>query len=569
MKHKYVFILAILVGVIIVSPYFYFRYYSDAYQGISLGGADEEAYLTRVQEVRDEHYATANYVWAEGKDLPYLVPPLSEMMVSFLGNAFDLDIADTAVLARFVFPIIIFLLIYIFIFQLTGKKLIASLASITVLLATNIISINALLNLILKQEAYTDFLPFSRLVAPPVHLIFFFGFLLFFWFFLKKEKIIYATLSGIVLGLSFYTYPYTWTFLFAFLGCFFLISFFRRDYFKIKIITCIALLALIEALPYLYNLYQATQHPLYTEISFRHGLIKSHQPQIGYITIILAISFLLFFFRQDRQRYYYCLALVLTPLVVLNQQIVTGMTMIPDHYHWYYHKPLLVIFVFIILFEQLEKRIKKNFSKKIIIFILSVLILSLVFYNVIMVQYASYQYRKPIATYNNQYYSNVLKWLNNNAKKDEVVMGNDIISYLVPIYTSLNGLATEDGHYSLIASEEQITERFFLGLRLDGPTKKEAKEFFFKNKRWISAEIYGQLYRKKFGDYGNIPDEKLEFVIGKYIEFLDMPLNQTFKKYNTDYLIWDTVKDPNWRIDRYSFFELIYQDERVKLYRLL
>jgi len=559
--HKLAIIIAILIGIIIVFPQVYFQItQKDHYEGIAFGGtSDEDTYLSRIQEVRDGHYTIANPNWAEGKDLPYLFTPLSENIISFTGQIFGLNLVDTITLSRFIFSIFIFLLIYALVNQITQKKLIALVVSTTILLSTNLVNPKAIWNLIINQQTNTNFLLFSRIVTP-VNLIFFFGFLLLFWIFIKNGKLSYGIFSGVILGLSFYSYPYTWTFLFAFLGCLVSIYFFKKEWIKIKNIALTVSISLLVSIPYFWNLWKAINHPFYSELSERFGVIKTHVPQLGLTVLILLVIFLLFFPRENKEKYYFCLSLVLAPIVVLNQQIITGIIMIPDHYHWYYHTPLVILFLLLIIFEI--------FKKKYIQFSLIGLILFINFYNVFIIQDSFYQRNEPIAI-ENQRYGLVFEWLDNNTKKDQIIAGDKIVSRLVTVYTHLNSVSHEDGHYTLIASEENIIERIFLTFRLNGLKKEQAQEYFFEDRTDISGRIYGGYYRKKLGNYGLIPDEKLNFLVDKYNDFLDIPLEDIFKKYKIDYLIWDTSKYPNWQIEQYLFFKQIHQIDGFKIFRFL
>jgi len=569
-EHKLAVMTASLVGLIIAFPQVYFQLTEkDSYQGIALGGTSDEAvFLMRIQEVRDGHYLIANSSWAQGKNLPYLAPPLAENISSFMGQIFGLNLINTITLDRFIFPAFVFLLIYALVYQLTRKKSISLIAPITVLLSINLVNPTAIWNLLVHQQTHTEFMLFSRLISP-IHSIFFFGFLLLFWFFLQKRKWVYGIGSGIVLGLSFYEYPYTWTFLLAFLGCLVLIFIFKKKWVKIKDIILIILIALLVATPYFWNLWRAMHHPLYSELASRFGLIKTHSPQVGALVLILLSIFLLFFSRDWKDRYYFCLGLVLTPLIVLNQQIITGLIMIPDHYHWYFHSPLSIIIMTIIIFELLEKKINNHFLKKIAWSSLIILILFINFYNAWIVQSSFYQRQKPIAI-ENQRYGPVFEWLRHNTQKDQVIVGDEITSWLILIYTSLNTVSCENGHYALVADEQQVIERAFLTLRLNG-LKEEGEnieKYFFENRYNLAAGIYGEYYRKQLGNYGLIPDEKLYFLVDRYKRFLTIPLENIFKKYQTDYLLWDTLKHPQWRLEQYPFLEQIDQVNEFKIFKL-
>ena len=522
----------------------------------------------RIQEVRDGHYMLANSGWAEGKDLPYLFPFLPENISSFTGQIFGLNLINTITLNRFLFPAFVFLLIYALLYQLTKRKSISLIASITVLLSINLINPIRVWNLFIHQQTYADFMLSSRLISP-IHSIFFFAFLLLFWFFLQKRQWIYGISSGVLLGLSFYEYPYTWTFIFAFLGCLILIFLWKKEWTKIKDIILIAFIALLIAIPYFWNLWQAMQHPLYSEVASRFGLMKTHSPQVGALVLILLAVFLLFFSREWKDRYYFCLSLILTPFVVLNQQIITGMIMIPDHYHWYFHSPLAIIFIIIIVFELLEKKINNSFLKKISWLSLIILILFINFYNAWVLQVSLYDRQKPIAI-ENQRYGPIFEWLRNNTQKDQVIVGDEINSYSIATYTPLNVVNCEDGRHSLAADEKQLLERIFLILRFNGLKGNDEilYKYFFENKADLSLKVYGEYYRKRMGGYELIPDEKLYFFVDKYREFLAIPLENILRKYQTDYLLWDTLKYPQWKIEQYSFFEQIYEINEFKVFKL-
>ncbi len=559
-QHKWAVFFAILVGLIMILPEVYFRYeHQDIYQGIGmhLGGADEMFYLLRVQEIRDGHFETANPYWAEGKDLPYLRPPLAEMIVSSLGWIFNFNMADTVLLGHFVFPFLIFLLIYTLVYQLTRKKSASLAASTTVLLATNLMDPKVIWDFFINQKIYYYLLPFNRVIAPQVHALFFFGFLLFFWLFLKSGKSIYVFISGLILGFSFYTYPYTWTFIYAFLGLLVLIYIWQKKWSEIKNIVYITGISLLVALPYFWNLWQAMHHPLYLELAFRSGLVKTHLPQIGSLVLILSAIFLLFFSRQWKKRYYFCLALVLAPWVVLNQQIITGQIIIPEHYHWYFHKPLAAIFIIIIIFQ-----LNKKFWP-----ILTGLICSVGFCYALITQVSLYKI-KEATTIENQRYGDVFQWLNNHSQKDEVVATHSFLSDLILVYTHLNSAAALDAHYYLAADEQQLWQRMFLERRLDGLKGEEAREKFLEDKVKISGDIYGEYFRKGWGGRENTPDEKIYSIAQAYQESLSFPLEEVLEKFQVKYLVWDALKGPDWQIDQYPFFKQVYQSNGVKIYQL-
>jgi len=562
-RHKWAVFLAVLVGIIMAFPQAYFRYdYKDIYQGIDLKFTDAEPfYWNRIQEVRDGYFLLGSVYLAEGKDSPYLQPPLSEIIVASLGNIFFLDTKNTILLSRFLFPILVFLFIYALVYKLTKRRVIGLISSSLILLTDNLQSIYSLL---FNQTLQNNALSYARPVCPQVHLLFFFSFLLFFWIFLQKKKWLYGLISALILGLSFYTYPYTWTFIYAFLGLLSFIFLWQKRWMDIRNIILIGISSSLIAIPYFINLFYAFHHPLYSEASLRFGMIKSYTPQIGIVVVLLLLIFL-FFSKKFKERYYFSLALILTPLIVLNQQIVTGFAMIPDHYHWYYHRPLLIIFLIIIVFERLtlitNKLIYRKFYYSFVLLILSISLL-----NGFIIQLNNYNLHSKNSL-EQQRYGSIFNWLNNYAFKDEMVFTNLDISNLISGYTSLNVWNFHHAGYYLVSNE--VTQKgLFLNYRLDGLNKEQAMERFLKDRKDISHYLYNEHYRKKFGAYSKIPDEKISYLVERYIEFLNDSFDSVLREYNIKYIVWDIQNQPNWQLDDYSFLEPAYQKDGIAIYKV-
>lgn len=568
-EHKWAILAAVFIIILMTAPEIYFRWKNqNVYQGVLLGGMDEVLYLNRIQEVRDGYYSLGNSLWAEGKDAPYLTPPLSEIIAASFGKLFGLGLANTVLLEYFVFPTLIFFFIYIFVYRLTKRKLIGLLASVTVLLSTNLLDPVSIWNLLTHQKTIHGFLAFNRPISPQTHSLFFFSYLMFFWFFWEKKKWIYGIFSGIILGLSFYTFPYTWSYLYSALALLFIISLFRKNWPQAKKILLVGLIGIIVAIPYFYNFYQAIHHPAFSETSLSFGTLKTHAPEFGAATIILLALFLLFFPRSNKERYDFSLALILAPFIVLNQQIITGITLFPAHYHWYIHKPIIIIFIIIILFERLANWMAKSKWLKFVYAGLATLILLVNFDNAVILQTSSYKGREPIAL-DDQNYGPAFHWLNEYAQKGDSVLANPHISWLLTVYTPLDSVYLLHAHYYLITDRHQILERYFLEYRLSGLTAKEAKEKFIQDRFRLSADLYGQHYRKLYGGYDKIPDEEVYRLADEYIKFSSIPLKNLLEKFSTDYLIWDILQQPEWQIEQYPFFKLVEQDQRIKLYKFI
>ncbi|MDO8621537.1 MAG: hypothetical protein Q7R31_04650, partial [Candidatus Levybacteria bacterium] len=495
--------------------------------------------------------------------------PLGSMVVGYLGMVFSLDINNTFLLSRFLLTFMVFLLIYCFVLLLSRDKLAALCSAAVLLLVDSVLSYSGIYR-ILHGISPDNFLRIARPVNPAMIYILLFSFLISFWLFYKEIKWFYGIVRAVLLGLNFYNYFYTWTYLYAFGGVLVLIFLIQKNWREVTRLTSVFVGALLVAIPYALNLYRATQHPAYQEANVRFGVILTHAPLfIGLVAIGALTVFLLEFPREDREKYYFGLALLLVPLVTLNQQILTGKVLEPSHYHWFFHKPIAVIFVLVVIFYFLTRRGLDSYRKKVAIIIITVSIFTGVFTQVV-----SYAYDRRDGgniAIERQKYGPVMEWLNINAQKEAVVFGNDETSHLTVIYTPLNVFYHRAAIYSLSATKEQLIDTLFTFYRLRGVGVKDVREVFFAEHDYISWNIYGEYYRQTLGSYEVTPDEKIEEIIVSYKETLRVPtsewLHRVWAQYEVEYIVWDKIKDPLWRLDQYPFLKKVAVFGNLAIYR--
>jgi hypothetical protein len=155
--------------------------------------------------------------YKDGKDLPYLFQPLGSIVVGYMGKVFSLDINNTFLLSRLVLTFIVFILIYCFVFSLARDKLVALCGATVIILAESVLSSSGITQL-LHGASPDNFLRIARPVNPAMIYVLFFGFLASFVSFYRQRNWRSGVLSVVLLGLNFYNYFYTWTYLYAFGG---------------------------------------------------------------------------------------------------------------------------------------------------------------------------------------------------------------------------------------------------------------------------------------------------------------------------------------------------------------
>ena len=569
--------LAVLTSVIVASPQIYFRleHKNDGiYQGVEL--LPDSPWSARAREVQDGHPNFGNIYQKYGKDDPYILQPLGSMVVAYMGEMFSLDINNTFLLSRFVLSFLVFLLVYGFVFLLSKDKLVALCGAAVNLLADSILSYSGFVQLFFHGASYENFLRLSKPVNPAMIYFFLFGFLIVFWLFYRKRGLSaqanwgYGIASAVLLGLNFYNYFYTWTYLYSFGGVLVLLLLIQKKWREATRISGVFLGALLVAIPYLVNLYRVTQFPAYEEVSSSIGVLLTHAPLfVGWGVIGSLVIFFLGFPKEDREKYFFGLALLLTPFVTLNQQILTGKVLEAPHYHWFFHKPMAIIFILIVIFYLLT-RWKFDFYKK----ALAILIIMVSVSTGIYVQAYSYIYDMGdggTVLIERQKYGPVMKWLNLNAEKEAVVFANDEVSHITVIYTPLNVFYHRSTSFaSLSATYSRQINTMFSFYRLRGVGKEEVEGVFLKDRDGISFEAYGIHYRELFGTHEAFPDEKIKEIALSYKETLSTPtsvwLKNIWTKYEVEYLVWDKKSDPLWNLDKYKFLTKVAEFGDMAIY---
>src|SRR3989344_2767793 len=183
-----VFLLSVAVGVLIIAPAAYFRYFDREYKGIDFfGSGNEDFYLTQIQEIYDGHLSFGNIYLAEGKNDYYIQSSVPAMIVAFLGKFLGASARDINLLTKFLFPAFLTVIVYSLFLNLIGRKDLAILmATFVMLIQATWIFLNPLawLPFLFKGEFVGvdyNFISYARPINPQISSLFFFSYLLCLW----------------------------------------------------------------------------------------------------------------------------------------------------------------------------------------------------------------------------------------------------------------------------------------------------------------------------------------------------------------------------------------------------
>lgn len=536
--------LAFFVGLISIAPQLIFSL-SPEYKGIQMFGTDtEDYYVARINEIYDGHFGLGN-VFLPDKNKPYMAPPLGEIVMAGIGKALFLDAAGVTVFAKFLFPFILFLVLYFFIYSVFSSRSIALVSASLVLLGDNLLSsYGDIIGLLTFTTTSQDFLSYSRPVNPQISSLLFFASLFLLWEVLKSHERrngwVWVFL-GVLSGLSIYVSIYVWSFLLValFISFFSTTAAYRKfarfkftsKFTRFDLVRWLIVLSahLITIIPFGLNSISARMYPEYADTAARLGLAASRTPTWGVWLAFITLAILLWPKQYDHARLFFGV-LALSSWVVVNQQIITGMILQPGHYHWYIIKPIagvLLAAVFVFFVERF-------FKKPLVATLLVSLAVATFVYNAGLIQFSSYRAQLAEAL-EKQRYAPLIYYLRENYQIPQTIWSDKAISAILPIYT-IHNTPNHNSVFAFLSSKEYLIGRLLFEYRLRGvptevfvPTVKREIEF-------VSGRVFGHRY----SDFSTPVQEELVTGLEKqYKDSYPLQLKTFFNNFEIGLVVQD------------------------------
>lgn len=575
------------------------------YYPFIFGGDDTYVLGPRIREVLDGHLIVRDINTYEYKNYPSVwlpLPPLLYYPILKLTN----NIVNTIIISNFLFPALIFLLLYCLAYIITKKKFLSLFFACFFALhheasihfppfvlwhLKNFIKI--LFPFDIGSNPVASFLT-ARESLIPCFPIFLAG-IIFTYLNYKHDKKIYIVLMGVFYALNAYSYPFHFIYLSVAIFVLLIILCFQKQWHIIKRFILSFLVSLIVLIPFFIIQIQLRMLPQYYDIIGRQGLEKSHLFRASYWKeyvwyLLFSFSVFLWGLKTGRQKIaYFIISFILAGILVLNMQVVLGFNMQPSH--WETRTIFLGLSLgWLIAFWWLSEYFKKNnLTKNICIFLGGIIIISLITHSI---HFQLNNNKESYSTYTiPEYMQESFDWLNNNTEIDSVVASPAFsTTTLIPMYTH-NNLFVPFG-INTIASEDEIIERLIITYKLFGVKReqltkflkpnlnKEYKEVDNMDRRMNQIEDSGMNYLfcyKYIGDdfdidtryakiennLGKIPQELYEKIMDKYDSF---DLEKTLNQYRVDYLYLGP-REKKISFADFINFEKVYSSKGVEIYK--
>lgn len=403
---------------------------------------DEQYYLSLISESAKEGGTVGNPFLKEWKGEHYLYIPLNVQFVGFVQRSLHLTVKDVAILFDYVAVYILMAMALVLFVSALRYQVFGYLAGAAYIFLPRMFDM------------------WKRPISPQINFIPLFLFLIFYFSktsFWKREL-------GMALsvGAMFYTYPYHWTFALTLLALSDVLAWYQDKKISLRYFYKYIGIA-IMSVGYIVNFLSIFRLSYYAESMGRIGALASRMPA-GYYTQAMIVGFFIFYvfvLRFGAARHAMTqsgidtnkiLLGLLAGLVVLNQQLVTGMQLeFNTHY-----LPIILLFVvlFVSSFFCILWRYVVGKNKNIVLAFSVGFVVSLMLG---AVRNEAAAYTALFSERNKQASFEVYDWFNQNRISNQIVYAPDAMADDIPIYTGNYVVFAELARLQLVPTSDLLS----------------------------------------------------------------------------------------------------------------
>lgn len=600
--HWIAIILSMVVGATYASHHFFISalldYSKQIYYPITTKTYYDEAvfYAPRAHAAFLGQWIVGDFGLGEYPRGPSILPILNPIVLGKLG-LWAGSMRTGLMVSDFLFPAIIFLIIYFLVWEITSRRIPALLFSSLFIFVpkfgiyippVSFLNLRELIKSALPFLQTEEVLHFSQFEEPKI--TFLFMSLCFYLIYrtLKRNEHFTVYIAGISFGLLFYTYLYDWASILVALVIMGVIFLFQKDYSRAKQIVVIVGVGALVSSFYWYNLWQILHLPNHQDIIARAGGEFSHHIRFftvwkSYLrAIVLVVALWLFWYRSCPKRSISAISLrkrlfgqllrrekniaiflsafLLAYFVVVNAQIITGFNPHPDHWYRVQFFPIALT-IFLLGLRFFNRYFNSSFLYA---FFFLLYFYAAVFYSQVMysIKYAdAYGIDKDkIASY---------EWLNKHVPQGAAV-GSILPSINWDIQLHTHHKPFLPFGFSTLASDKELWERFMITSKIFGVSPQKFASVFMQNSMgfYLFNEEYGSHdFDSSFRSYKRkIPDSLVEEKTNSYSEYSG---SSSFGiPYRLDYLYFSgensDEQDPVKSIPNLS---KVYENGKIKIYQ--
>lgn len=559
-QHRFAIAIALLIGVISVLPYIVMPLViGNSYDGVPFFYQDaEDVYLARIQEVLDGHVDARSPIFYEYKNISTVLEPFGEWLYAVPAYLFSLSASTVGLVSKFLFPAILFLLVYFLIIRIIEAHTSTSvwtavLGGVLVTLGTDFIHPHYLFQVIQGATDYPYLSLWTRLVNPITGALLLFTFLHLLLSLMRRPTVVLTALAGVILGIQ---SGYIFTFIISgavLIGACALAVYGRRFSLLVAYVF-VGIIGICINAPYLISIIGGMGTADGLSASLKNGLFVTHIPLgnkflslvsvalVGSLFIPLSLSAIQ---QRMRERWWWTSALlVAASYAALNIQVVLGKTVWPQHFVQYTVPFGYIVLVCIVYTLATRFRLEQFLRWG---------ILSLICASFAIQAATVWSATTVMSDYVRRQEAAPLFRTLNSISGDCVVLVSEkreFINRLIPAYTHCD---TYSSSYVFMVPEDRVVHNFYLELKLAGVTPStirshlttyddDVRLYFFRH--WGDA-FYNQAdawLRRVYPPQESRAylDAKKEELIQGYAAFFSEDLELQITRYRVDYIVIDT-----------------------------
>ncbi|MBI2121747.1 MAG: hypothetical protein HYT98_01360 [Candidatus Sungbacteria bacterium] len=445
-----------------------------AYHPVTFFSDMDEAqiYAPQVREVAEGINSFGDPALREHADGPSVRAPLGASVLGFAARLIGFE--NAWILADFIFPPIIFLIIFSVLVFLSGDSTLSLLLGAIFIFSRDLASLFPF-SLFYQFKSFAAYfkpwiahpvvthLPLDRLFTPEWTFIPLGVFFLLWLMAIKKKMPFLFIGTGIAYGALFYSYPFDWVSVTVILGMAAVLFFLRREYRMAMFQTAVLVIGFVIAIPFFISFFELRQFAHYAELIGRTGLEVGRE-----IRWLLWPHFLVWLaaaISAFRRLEIAAASIFLGALTVMNIQVITGYVPQPEHFLRY---PLaLALFIaYILLVPHLwNKFMGVKFQRFGYTFL--VLIFLLMVTRNIQLQFAYAKENVARFTLDSST-ENSFVWMQANIPDDAVVLSPSVVTNThLLIFTSAKVFVPPTGVITS-ASDREMLERYVIAAKIFG-----------------------------------------------------------------------------------------------------
>lgn len=544
--------LSIVMGIAAIAPALFFAIETRSdYAGVVFAPNDAELhYLAAIERI-----AQNDAMFMFLGDIPLgeseVFPSPAEKGLSAVAEMFGIDTNTLFLSTKFLFTMLLALVLLCLGVVLTKSFGFGALFMMGVLLTlgSQSMPLGNLLGLLSGSSVSTELMPYARFTQPLVSgAVFWLAFLFAFLGFTKNRYFFVG--YGVMLGISLYLYFFFWSFLLVFSGLFFLYLL------RFKIQTALylllgTLLGILIGTPKLIALLKSVLFSGDT-LGFEFLFTHSRDPIIGKMFVVAgAVVFCIYLTIRllsavrFKESLHFCFLLLVSLGICLNQQVVSGIAIEPGHYHWYITKPLLILYLLLLLsiiLYTLKSRVPFLNRK----FIVTIGIVAVILSGTLGQIDGSAQAYSTFLGY--QQYGNATTFLSDHIPPQSILLTNYEFADVATVYSSFFSTWSTHARYYKSYPLERRSQIAALYTYLDREESDSTKPITTTDV--VSLKVLPTIVCSSVGKGGEacVPEALLDRsneILTQLVE--EGGLGPLLNDLGVSYIVWDQEKNPYWK----------------------